>query len=187
MNKALVWEWGTHKAARRLHPLTMLPRRGYEPLEGVDDDDEGTGDENKSPSLSGGNNSGRRNRSDYSPIVSPSSDDLTISVPDSDTIISDPNAHNSDSNKRGNPDKIGSDGGFKIRILDVQGQTYSLSVSAGMTVRELKVMLVDVAGVEVARQRIIYGGKVRVGVVLHLLYRASKFKSTIINRFTFDA
>lgn len=48
-----------------------------------------------------------------------------------------------------------------VRILDVKGQIYSLVVRPETTVHELKTRLVEEAGVEIARQRIIYGGKVR--------------------------
>lgn len=54
----------------------------------------------------------------------------------------------------------GADGGMTVRILDVQGETYNLSVSPCTTVREIKNMLLEEAEVEIGRQRIIYGGKV---------------------------
>lgn len=53
------------------------------------------------------------------------------------------------------------EGGMTVRILDVKGQIYSLGVRPETTVHELKTRLVEEAGVEIARQRIIYGGKVR--------------------------
>lgn len=57
------------------------------------------------------------------------------------------------------------DGRMAVRILDVRGQFYPLRVRPETTVGELKLMLVDATGVELARQRIIYGGKVRCGAV----------------------
>lgn len=54
-----------------------------------------------------------------------------------------------------------SEGGMTVRILDVKGQIYKLVVRPETTVHELKTRLVEEAGVEIARQRIIYGGKVR--------------------------
>lgn len=53
------------------------------------------------------------------------------------------------------------DGRMAVRILDVRGQFYPLRVRPETTVGELKLMLVDATGVELVRQRIIHGGKVR--------------------------
>ena len=54
-----------------------------------------------------------------------------------------------------------SEGSMMVRVLDVQGQTYTLRVRPGTRVSELKTRLVEIAGMEIARQRTIWSGKVR--------------------------
>lgn len=60
-----------------------------------------------------------------------------------------------------NEDAIDSSNGMKVRVLDVHGEAYWVSVTPETTVQELKEKLVQLSGVEITRQRIIYGGKVR--------------------------
>lgn len=54
----------------------------------------------------------------------------------------------------------GGDGTMTVRVLDVGGQFHPLRVRPETSVRELKQLLIEETGVEFARQRIIYGGKV---------------------------
>lgn len=109
----------------------MLPRRGYEPVEDAED---------YVHSETVTNNS-NLTRSEYSPIPA--------SVPDEETGGAPPDAIAAKASSE-----------MTVRILDVQGQTYSFSVLPTTTVREIKDMLSETAGVEIALQRIIFGGKV---------------------------
>lgn len=126
-------------------------RRGYEP---VDDGDQPRGGDD---SL----------RSDYAPIppvdVSSTAED-GVEAPQLPTNVSESPKESTDK----------ASDGMKVRILDVQGQTYWVTVAPDMTVRELKAMLEEVAGVETARQRIIFGGKVRARMITRFIPDASR-------------
>lgn len=144
----------------------MLPRRGYEPVD----------DEDAAPSPSPREPTGRRNstlRSSYASIQAAESASLNENDPSSSSGVAASDCANASNTRTaalsgtvlGTDEEENKDvNGMTVRILDVQGQTYPLSVSPGTTVRELKTMLVEAAGVEIARQRIIHGGKVLIDV-----------------------
>lgn len=118
----------------------MPTRRGYDPV-----DDEDLRQENN-----------ERLRSGYSAIPSEGVERAT-----EDPGEAPQSSEDTPETPRPTQSDAAGPGSMRVRILDVQGQIYSISVTPEMTVRELKTMLVEVAGVEISRQRIIYGGKVR--------------------------
>lgn len=141
----------------------MLPRRGYEPVDDVEDD--ATHEES---ATNGGGGGGRSA--------------LYSSIPTTAVSTSDRRREHgatSSSSSRGertagaaaapaandHASAAADEGGMTVRILDVKGETYTLVVRPETTVHELKTRLVEEAGVEIARQRIIYGGKVRCEVL----------------------
>lgn len=151
----------------------MLPRRGYEPVEDAAEEDGATQDTNV--------NNNRRGRSAYASVPTNVTEERPINRNSSTRSIEDTVVDDDDDDDVGAHEQQGrsstasnaavattrsSDAaaGMAVRILDVQGQTYSLPVSPETTVRELKERLVEVAGVEIGRQRIIHGGKVCVCV-----------------------
>eukprot|EP00904_Undaria_pinnatifida_P007381 jgi/Undpi1/3773/HiC_scaffold_16.g07142.m1 len=159
----------------------MLPRRGYEPVDDVEDD--ATHEES---ATNGGGGGGRSA--------------LYSSIPTTAVSTSDRRREQgatSSSSSRGertagaaaaaaandHASAAADEGGMTVRILDVKGETYTLVVRPETTVHELKTRLVAEAGVEIARQRIIYGGKLLVdsdtlasrkistGAAIHLFQR----------------
>lgn len=127
----------------------MLPRRGYEPVVEREDTDDNNCDE---------------------AINGDSSNDNTNDYNQNDTTqrSEERNASGTADVAAGGTETLGglglaaveANGEITVRILDVQGETYSLSVSPGTTVHEIKNMLLETAEVEISRQRIIFGGKV---------------------------
>lgn len=125
----------------------MLPRRGYQPVDGAEDDAQ----QNETRDHGGG---GRR--SGYTSIPSNGSSDGN-----SDQRAPAPSSADGTSRKAVGIDSDDTEGNMTIRVLDVQGQTYKLRVRPETRVGELKARLLEIAGVEIARQRIIWSGQVR--------------------------
>lgn len=141
---------------------TMLPRRGYEPVEDVDEDDITTQEINASNRR--GDRRGRPSAYTSVPrnVVEPNARNT---IEDTTVVVDDTGAHQQGRSSTASDAAVATRDndvatGMAVRILDVQGQTYSLPVTPETTVRELKERLVEVAGVEIGRQRIIHGGKV---------------------------
>lgn len=132
----------------------MLPRRGYEPVDDVDED--------SSPDLQAAAASER----DGDHHVQEELSALCSSVPAAAAAGGKGNGSDGVNSRTAGACEVRSededdDGRMTVRVLDVRGQFYPLRVTPETSVRELKLMLVDAAGVEVPRQRIIHGGKVR--------------------------
>lgn len=127
----------------------MLPRRGYEPLDDGTEDDAGRttahSDDCEHPS-------GSKNTSAIYTSIPAAADQSSSSAAAAGASTPADNAEGRGADIEG--------GGMMIRVLDVQGKTYPLSVRKESTIHELKTRLIEVAGVEIARQRIIFGGKV---------------------------
>ncbi|CAM9774001.1 unnamed protein product, partial [Ectocarpus fasciculatus] len=135
----------------------MLPRRGYEPVDDVDED--------SAPALQAAAAASERDddhaaQGERSALCSSSS-----SVQEAAGGTAGKNGSSDGVNSRtagdddGGSDDEDDDGRMTVRVLDVRGQFYPLRVTPETSVRELKLMLVNAAGVEVSRQRIIHGGK----------------------------
>lgn len=145
---------------------SMLPRRGYEPVDDAEDDamraEAGTN--------GGGGGGGSAHYTSIPTIAASTSDRRREQGATSSSRGEDSIARTSGTaagavagaafNGHGSGGGA-AEGGMTVRILDVKGQIYSLVVRPEITVHELKTRLVEEAGVEIARQRIIYGGKVR--------------------------
>ncbi|CBN76955.1 conserved unknown protein [Ectocarpus siliculosus] len=131
----------------------MLPRRGYEPVDDVDED--------SAPDLQAAAASER----DDDHHVQGELSALCSSVPAAAAAAGGKGNSSDGVNSRTagagevRSDDDDDDGRMTVRVLDVRGQFYPLRVTPETSVRELKLMLVDAAGVEVPRQRIIHGGK----------------------------
>lgn len=125
----------------------MLPRRGYEPVDDAEDDS--PQDETRDHGASG-------LRSGYTSIPSNGSSDTNA-----DRRTPAPSSADGTSRKAVGIDSDDTEGSMTIRVLDVQGQTYKLRVRPETRVGELKARLHEIAGVEIARQRIIWSGQVR--------------------------
>lgn len=149
----------------------MLPRRGYEPVDDGDD----VGNHEGTRTNGGGRGGGLGGRSAYTSIPT---QNLPLALedrlgregfangadPQNGGVVTVDNAAHDGATARRLGSGDGGDSEMTVRILDVQGQSYSLDVRPETTVRELKGTLVDVAGVEMSRQRIIWGGKVGVSM-----------------------
>lgn len=139
----------------------MLPRRGYEPVEDVDEHDVTTQEINASSSR--GDRRGRP--SAYTSVPTNVVEPNARNTIEDTTVVDDNGAHQQGRSSTASNAAVATRDndaatGMVVRILDVQGQTYSLPVTPETTVRELKERLVEAAGVEIGRQRIIHGGKV---------------------------
>ncbi|CAB1098532.1 unnamed protein product [Ectocarpus sp. CCAP 1310/34] len=137
----------------------MLPRRGYEPVDDVDED--------SAPDMQAAAASER----DDDHHVQEELSALCCSVPAAAATGGKGNGSDGVNSRTAEAGEVRSDdedddGRMTVRVLDVRGQFYPLRVTPETSVRELKLMLVDAAGVEVPRQRIIHGGKVGINLVL---------------------
>ncbi|CAM9450146.1 unnamed protein product, partial [Ectocarpus sp. 4 AP-2014] len=131
---------------------SMLPRRGYELVDDVDED--------SAPDLPAATASER----DDDHHVQGELSALSSSVPAAAAAGGKGNGSDGVNSRTAGAGEVRSDdedddGRMTVRVLDVRGQFYPLRVTPETSVRELKLMLVDAAGVEVPRQRIIHGGK----------------------------
>lgn len=135
----------------------MLPRRGYEPVDDVDEDSA------PSPRAAA---AGRERDDDHvgqgerSALCNSSSSSVPAAAGGKGNGSDGVNSRTAGDDS-GSDDDEDDDGRMTVRVLDVRGQFYPLRVTPETSVRELKLMLVDATGVEVPRQRIIHGGKVR--------------------------
>lgn len=135
---------------------SMLPRRGYEPVDDGNEDNTSALHETTSSRRSDHTISAEGERSAlYLPTQVTENDPIGIDKTKT-TISNDDNSTGASGSG-----SEGDDSGMTIRVLDVRGVFYPLrGLTPETTVRELKLMLVTETGVEIARQRIIHAGKV---------------------------
>ena len=148
---------------------TMLPRRGYEPVDSVEEN------------LTRGevtNESGDGRRSGYASI--------TTGGPSESNAEPRAGRDDGSTSSASNGLDDDSEGSMTVRVLDVQGQTYTLRVRPETRVSELKTRLVEIADVEIARQRIIWSGKVRKRLLRVLFHFTTNIKVYTVYSMYYD-